>query len=201
MGGVMSFPKALFALIGGVVGWFVGEFRPTFPLIIVAVIFIVYDAFTAYQLDKRVHNRYPDKAQRRKAKFTSFAFGKVIKQTIPKRLWLILLAYLVEHWVFVHVTIPLSYIVTGVICFEQAWSIMENESSCRNEADSRFWRLLQKIMVDKTERHFDIHLEELKDSGRVTDEQIEQAREVLRRFEEAKKKKERQKENDDEDID
>jgi len=199
MGGVMSFPKALFALIGGVVGWFVGEFRPTFPLIIVAVIFIVYDAFTAYQLDKRVHNRYPDKAQRRKAKFTSFAFGKVIKQTIPKRLWLILLAYLVEHWVFVHVSVPLSYIVTGVICFEQAWSILENESSCRNEADSRFWRLLQKIMVDKTERHFDVHLEELKDSGRVTDEQIEQAREVLRRFEEQKKKKE--KEKDDEDID
>lgn len=186
---IYSIPKALFALIGGVVGWFVAEFRPTFPLIVVAVIFIVYDAYTAYQLDKRVHRRYPDKAQRKEAKFTSFAFGKVIKQTIPKRLWLILLAYLVEHWVFVHVSIPLSYIVTGVICFEQAWSILENESSCRSEADSRFWRLLQKVMIDKTERHFEVHLDELKDSGRVTDEQIAQARELLRKFEESKKKK------------
>jgi len=202
MGSVMSIPKVLFALLGGIVGWFVGEFRPTFPLIIVTVIFIVYDAFTAYQLDKRVHNRYPDKAQRKKAKFTSFAFGKVIKQTIPKRLWLILLAYLVEHWVFVHVSIPLSYIVTGVICFEQAWSILENESSCRDEADSRFWRLLQKVMVDKTERHFDVHLEELKGNGRVTDEQIEQAREVLRRYdEEQSKNKNKNKKNDNEDID
>lgn len=184
---IPNLPKILFALIGGGVGWFVGEFRPTFPLIIVAVVFIVYDAYTAYQLDKRVKLVYPDKAQRKKAKFTSFAFGKVIKQTIPKRLSLIILAFLVEHWVFIHLTIPLSYVITGAICFEQAWSILENESSCRNEADSRFWRLLQKIMIDKTERHFDVSLNELKNSGRFTEEQIEQVREMLKWFEKEKK--------------
>lgn len=160
----VNFWKAAFVAIGGWLGWLIGEFEPTFPLIIVAIIFIVYDAWTAFQLDKRVKVKYPDKTQRREAKFTSFAFGKVITQTIPKRLILILLAYLVEHWVFLHVEIPLSYIVTGVICFEQAWSIMENESSCREEADSRFWRWLQKIMVDKTARHFDIDLNDLKEN-------------------------------------
>lgn len=153
--------KAFWSVIGGALGWLVGELEPTFPLIIVAVIFIVYDAWTAYQLDKRVHKKYPDKTQRTAAKFTSFAFGKVITQTIPKRLALILLAYLVEHWVFIHVNIPLSYIVTGVICFEQAWSILENESSCREEHESKFWKLLQKIMIDKTARHFDVDLDEL----------------------------------------
>ena len=153
--------KAFWSIIGGALGWLVAEFRPTFPLIVVAVIFIVYDAYTAYQLDKRVHKRYPEKTQRTAAKFTSFAFGKVITQTIPKRLSLILLAYLVEHWVFIHVDIPLSYIVTGVTCFEQAWSILENESSCREEHESKFWRLLQKIMIDKTARHFDVDLDEL----------------------------------------
>ena len=154
--------KILFGFIGGVFGWLVGEFHPTFPLIIVAVVFILYDAWTAFQLDRRVHSKYPDKTKRMEAKFTSFAFGKVIRSTIPKRLWLILLAYIVEHWVFVHISIPLSYIVTGVICFEQAWSILENESSCRSEQDSRFWRLLQKIMIDKTARHFDVDLDGLK---------------------------------------
>ena len=139
--------KAFWSAVGGALGWLVGELEPTFPLIIVAVIFIVYDAWTAYQLDKRVHKMYPDKTQREAAKFTSFAFGKVIRSTIPKRLWLIILAYIVEHWVFVHISIPLSYIVTGVICFEQAWSILENESSCRDESDSRFWKLLQKIIA------------------------------------------------------
>jgi hypothetical protein len=182
--------KGLFLLCGGVVGWIIAEFKPTFPLIIVTIIFIVYDAWTAYQLDKRVHLRYPTKTQREKAKFTSFAFGKVVKETIPKRLWVIILAYLVEHWVFIHVNIPLSYIVTGVICFEQAWSILENESSCRSENESRFWKLLQKIMVDKTERHFDVDLGDLKDDGQVTEEQIEQARRLLAEYDKQKKKDE-----------
>jgi hypothetical protein len=185
---ITNFCKGLVLLAGGVAGWIFAEFKPTFPLIIVIIIFIVYDAWTAYVLDKRVHQRYPDKTQRKKAKFTSFAFGKVVKETIPKRLCLIFLAYLVEHWVFIHVNIPLSYIVTGVICFEQAWSILENESSCRSEDESRFWKQLQKIMVDKTERHFDVTLDELKDSGRVTEERIEQARELLKEYEKQKKK-------------
>lgn len=202
--------KILFSIIGGGVGWVVAEFHPTFPLIIVAIIFILYDAWTAYQLDKRVHKKYPEKTKRRDAKFTSFAFGKVIRSTIPKRLWLILLAYMVEHWVFVHISIPLSYIVTGVICFEQSWSILENESSCRDENESRFWKTLQRIMVDKTERHFDISLDELdtpnhltlghsseldascspdglKNGCRFTEEQVEAARQLLAEFDNYKK--------------
>lgn len=148
---------------GGLVGWMIGEFKPAFLLTVVVVVFILYVAWTAFKLDKRVRTAYPDKTQRKQAKFTSFAFGKVVKQTIPKRLMLIILAFLEEHWVFIHVTIPLSYVVTGAICFEQFWSILENESSCRTESESRFWKLMQQIMVDKTERHLDVNLAKLKD--------------------------------------
>lgn len=148
---------------GGLVGWMIGEFKPAFLLTVVVVVFILYVAWTAFKLDKRVRTAYPDKTQRKQAKFTSFAFGKVVKQTIPKRLMLIILAFLAEHWVFIHVTIPLSYVVTGAICFEQFWSILENESSCRPESESRFWKLMQQIMVDKTERHLDVNLDKLKD--------------------------------------
>ena len=169
--------KLLFCGVGGGIGWLIAELKPAFPLAIIAIVFIVYDAWTAYQLDKRVKAKYPDKARKGKAKFTSSAFSKVVKSTIPKRLWLILLAYLVEHWVFIHFTIPLSYIVTGAICFEQAWSIMENESSCRDENESRFWKLLQMVMVDKTERHFDVNLDGLKQEKKeeVTTEQVVEA--------------------------
>lgn len=183
--------KAIIMALGGAFGYLIAEFRPTFPLIIVTTVFIIYDAFTAYRLDKRAHVLYPEKAKREQAKFTSFAFGKVVKQTIPKRLWLIVLAYMCEHWVFIHVQIPLSYIITGVICFEQAWSILENESSCRTENESRFWKVLQKIMVDKTARHFDVNLDDLKNETGVTQEQIDLARE---RFNE-KEHKEQQKED------
>ena len=147
---------------GGLVGWMIGEFKPAFLLTVVVVVFILYVAWTAFKLDKRVRTAYPDKTQRKQAKFTSFAFGKVVKQTIPKRLMLIILAFLEEHWVFIHVTIPLSYVVTGAICFEQFWSILENESSCRTESESRFWKLMQQILVDKTECHLDVNLNKLK---------------------------------------
>lgn len=147
---------------GGLVGWMIGEFKPAFLLTVVVVVFILYVAWTAFKLDKRVRTAYPDKTQRKQAKFTSFAFGKVVKQTIPKHLMLIILAFLEEHWVFIHVTIPLSYVVTGAICFEQFWSILQNESSCRPESESRFWKLMQQIMVDKTECHLDVNLNKLK---------------------------------------
>lgn len=146
---------------GGLVGWMIGEFKPAFPLAVVVVVFILYVAWTAFKLDKRVRTAYPDKTQRKQAKFTSFAFGKVVKQTIQKRLMLIILAFLAEHWVFIHVTIPLSYVVTGAICFEQFGSILQNESSCRPESESRFWKLMQQIMVDKTECYLNVNLNKL----------------------------------------
>lgn len=175
--------KIAFVAIGGLAGWLINEFRPAFPLMAVAAIFILYDAWTAYQLDKRVHKKYPNKKKREEVYFTSFAFGKVIRTTIPKRLWVILLAWIAEHWVFVHVNTHLVYIMTGVILFEQAWSILENESSCRDESESRFWKMLQRIMIDKTERHFDITLDELKQGGRLTDEQLVTLRKMLKETE------------------
>ena len=54
----------IMSLLGGIVGWVVGEFSPAFPLILVVVAFIAYDSWTAYELDKRVHLRYPDKKKR-----------------------------------------------------------------------------------------------------------------------------------------
>jgi len=159
----LNYFKILFITVGGCVGFLIKELKPTFPLMIIVIIFILYDTWTAYQLNKRASEQYPDKVLKENAKFRSFSFAKVIRSTIPKRLIVIILAYLVEHWVFVYMDVPLSYIVAGIISFEQAWSILENESSCRSEKDGMFWRMLQKIMIDKTERHFDVNLDELKD--------------------------------------
>ena len=117
MNSIYNYWKIAFAAIGGWLGWLIAEFRPTFPLIVVMIAFILYDAWTAYQLDKRVKEAYPNKAKR-PSRFTSFAFGKVVRKTIPERLVLILLGFMAEHWVFIHIEIPLSYIVTGVILFE-----------------------------------------------------------------------------------
>ena len=146
----------LFLTLGGVIGWFVGKFEPAIPLIIIATLFVLYDAWSAYELDKRVHVMYP-KQKREKAKFVSYKFRQVIP-TLIERFVIIILAYCVERWVFVHIDVPVSYIAAGVVCAEQLLSIAENKASCRLPGDkhARVWKLLAKVLIDKTARHFDV---------------------------------------------
>lgn len=150
-------------LSGGIVGWVVGKFEPAFPLIIIATLFVLYDAWSAYELDKRVHIIYP-KQKREKAKFMSYKFRNVIP-TLTERFVIIMLAYCVERWVFIHIDVPLSYIAAGVVCAEQLLSIAENKASCRLPGDkhARVWKLLAKVLIDKTARHFDTDVTILED--------------------------------------
>ena len=76
--------------------------------------------------------------------------------------------YAAQKWIFVDIYVPLSYIATGVICGVQLLSIAENKSSCRTPQDKGWnvWKLMAKVLIDKTERHFDIDLKDFKeDSG------------------------------------
>ena len=141
---------------GAFIGWVVGRFEPAFPLIIIATLFVLYDAWSAYELDKRVHIMHPQQTKRTQAKFVSYKFRQVIP-TLIERFVIILLAYCVERWVFVHIDVPVSYIVAGVVCAEQLLSIAENKASCRLPGDkhARVWKLLAKVLIDKTARHFD----------------------------------------------
>lgn len=150
-------------IAGGILGWFVGEFRPTFPLILVAIAFIMYDSWTAYELDKRVKKRYPKK-KKRPAKYVSYKAWDMIP-TMIESFVIILLMYIVQKYVFVDLYIPLSYIATGVICGVQFLSVAENKASCRRPGDRgyKLWKVLAKVLVDKTERHFDTDLSELKE--------------------------------------
>ena len=152
------------AIMGGLVGWFIGKFEPTFPLILVAIAFIVYDSWTAFELDKRVKLRYPDR-KKMPAKYVSFkAWGMV--PTMIESFTIILLMYAAQKWVFVDFYVPLSYIATGVICGVQLLSIAENKSSCRTPQDKgwNYWKIMAKVLVDKTERHFDVDLTDLKEN-------------------------------------
>ena len=150
---------------GGIIGWIVGKFEPAFPLMVIATMFVLYDAWSAYELDKRVQIMYP-KRKREKPKFASYKFRQVIP-TLSERFVIILLAYCVERWIFVDIYVPMSYIAAGVVCAEQALSIAENKASCRLPGDkhARVWKMLAKVLIDKTARHFDI------DADTLTDEQ------------------------------
>lgn len=156
---------------GGIFGWIVGKFEPAFPLIIIATLFVLYDAWSAYELDKRVHIMYP-KRKRQEAKFMSYKFRQVIP-TLTERFVIIILAYCVERWVFVHISVPVSYIAAGVVCAEQMLSIAENKASCRLPGDkhARVWKLLAKVLIDKTARHFDVDAKILDDDLQAMESQ------------------------------
>lgn len=140
--------------ISGIAGGVVAYLMPTYWLFVICVLVVLYDSYTAYELSRRVKAQFPGTTS---GKFKSSAFMKAVNK-IKNILIMITLAYLVEDKVIIMADLYLPYIVSGIFIFAEAWSILENKSSQNGQ---RWARTLQKIMVDKTARHFDISPEEL----------------------------------------
>lgn len=137
-------------------GALVAFLQPTFPFIVVCTIAILCDCYTAWSLSRRVKKKYPGAND---GKFKSNYAGRVFV-TLIKVYALTVLAFLIETYIFEGLPMKLSNIVAGAVCFWQVWSMLENESSCN---DAKWAKVAQRILVDKTERHFDVDLSDLKE--------------------------------------
>jgi len=146
--------RSLFSVIGGVIALL----RPTYSFILICTLMVLADVYTAWSLSRRVKCKFPDAND---GKFKSIYFGRVF-MTLIKIYVLIILAFLIETFIFEGLQIRLANITAGAVCFWQLWSMLENESSC---SDEKWARVLQKILVDKTARHFDVDLSELEKIG------------------------------------
>ena len=142
--------------IMGVMGACVAMIRPTFPFILVCTLAVLADCYTAWSLSRRVKKRFPGAND---GKFKSNYAGRVFI-TLIKVYSLTILVHLIDAMVFPEIAFHLPQVVAGAVCFWQIWSMLENESSCN---DAKWAKIAQRIMVDKTERHFDIDLHELKE--------------------------------------
>lgn len=138
-----------FSLLGGAVGYL----KPTVPYMLICVLAVAVDCFTAWSLSRRAARRYPGRAD---GKFKSHHAMQVFASLLKISL-LIVLVHLVDAVIFPHITLHLSNVVAGMFCFAQVWSVLENESSCN---DAAWAKALQRIMVDKTARHLGINLDE-----------------------------------------
>lgn len=128
---------------------------PNVPFIIIAFAFIAGDCWSAYRLARRV-KKYKGRST---AKVKSKKLWKVV-QTAALAMSIIVLADTVEkHILVMYKDLYMANWASLAVCIVQCWSILENESSCHG---SRWASLLQKIMIDKSERHFDVDLSELK---------------------------------------
>ena len=140
----LSLPLGLLALV-----------TPNVPHIIIVFIFILADCISAYRLARRV--RKAGKA--RKVKIKSNKLWKAFL-TATASAFAIVLAFVIEKYIMVMYTnLYLANWTAIVFCGIQCWSILENESSCN---EKKWAKNLQKFLVDKTERHFDVDLSFLK---------------------------------------
>lgn len=147
-----DFLRWLFTIAGAVVA----IIKPTYPYLFICTVMIFADCYTAWSLAKRARKMYPNKVSADGKKFKSHHFGTVIT-TVLKSWALIFMAHLIHVYITDGV-VDLTKVAAGAVCFWQLWSILENESSCNG---AKWAKLLQKILVDKTSRHFDIDLSAL----------------------------------------
>ena len=131
---------------------------PTLPYILVCTLMILADCYTAWSLSRRARKMYPNRVSDEGRKFKSKHFGEVLV-TLLKSWMLIELAFLIQINITDGLPVDLTKVAAGAICFWQLWSILENESSCNG---ARWAGVLQRILIDKTSRHFDIDLTDLK---------------------------------------
>lgn len=135
--------------------------EPTFPFILICLLAILLDAYTAFRLSKRVKR----KTGKGSGKFRSHRASQLLV-TMIEMFAIVILAYLVDTKILIMFNgLYLANYVSFAFCFVQCWSILENESS---QNDKPWAKAAQRIMVDKTERHFDIDLHEFKDKANAT---------------------------------
>ena len=142
--------KYIFALFLGLFA----AVEPTLQFAVVLFFAILLDCFSAYDLNRRLKKQHPDKVA---GKFQSRYALKMLK-TFLQAYSVIVLLHLIDVIILKNFSyLNLSNGGAAVFCGLQIWSILENISS----ANGATWaKKLQKIMVDKTQRHFNINLNE-----------------------------------------
>lgn len=159
-----TFGRVMFCIWGAIVA----ILEPQVPFLFVCTLAVLLDAYTAWSLSRRVKKKYPGAND---GKFKSCYFGRVVV-TLIKIYALIVLVAFIEAYIFESMPVKLVNIVSGAVCFWQIWSMLENESSCN---DAKWAKIAQRILVDKTERHFDVDLHELKEEKESTDDHEDQS--------------------------
>lgn len=118
---------------------------------------VLADAATAWRLGRRAARV---SGVRRAAKVQSARIGAMFS-TLARVYALLLLGRAVQQVIlWPDISFDLVRALAAGVCLWQALSMLENEASCRGAA----WaRIARRWLIDKTERHTGIPLDELKD--------------------------------------
>lgn len=141
-------------LIAGLIGMVTAAIEPVIPFLALCTLFVFIDCFSAWMLARRVSRQHPE--QSKGCKFRS-EYASEIFNTLAIIYLLVFGAYWLDFAVFTMFTIHLGNWIAGAFCLVQIVSILENCSSCNGAP----WAIvIQKILVDKTNRHLNIDLDQ-----------------------------------------
>ena len=115
---------------------------------------IALDVFSAYMLGRRVHRKYPENCD---GKFKS-EYKYRVMITLAVMFTVLVLAAYVDIFVRRSSDQLAVRVAMGAFIFYEGWSCLENWSS---ENDKPFARALQRIMVNKAERHLNVPLSDI----------------------------------------
>lgn len=157
MNGTSKLAQVVFSILSALFTTFTTALNFIIPCFLV----IMLDVFTAWMLQRRVHKRHPEHSD---GKFKSEYKFRIIITLILVFVLLILGAY-VDMLIIKTGDYAVRF-AAGMFLFYEFWSCLENWSS---ENENKFARVLQRIMVDKAERHFNVDMHELKPDDNQTD--------------------------------
>lgn len=133
---------------------FFAPYIPIFWLVTAGIITVLADVYSACKLAQRVKRKGLSTG---KLKTES---AKKVMGTLMDFFLLILISWIIDVHVLTMVdTVYLPNYATLIFCGLQTWSFLENTSSCNG---ATWAKVMQKILIDKSERHYDINLQNLK---------------------------------------
>jgi phage-related holin len=134
-------------------GGFLLAVESAMVFLVPCLIAVLVDVYAAWCLGRRVHKKYPEKADGK--------FKSEYKNRIMATMILIFSAIICAHYIDILVLKGTDLAVrftVGVFFFYEIFSILENWSS---ENDQPFAKVLQRMMVNKAERHFNVPLSDI----------------------------------------
>ena len=150
-------------IVAGLIGILWCYIEPSLNYIAVCFLALVLDCYTAWRCNRRIYSRYREAIKRNPkckmdGKLRSKKMAKMV-QDFSVLVMAIFLAVIIDKDLLAHMgELHLANYLAVIYCSVQFVSILENESTCNGAA----WaKVVQKIVADKTERHFNIKLKEL----------------------------------------
>lgn len=145
-----------FKFASTVTGAIIAYIEPTLAYIVIGIVLIIIDNITAFQANKRVKKKFPDRVK--DAKYKSVKGMKTIRKIFVFSVLILVVFSIEKHIVSTFSSFPFTAIVSAIYCFVEGVSILENYNTA-NDNPSKFVELLHKVVVDKSERYFDIDLD------------------------------------------